>query len=277
MPSILREFDNPGAFWGYVSRPVQDQAGAKSQGSECTDGGSTSFYQSRDLPEALRLAREGWPEGLAQIKAMTARLDAKIGRAVGRPEPVHDVIGECADVGAFIAGAPEDMIDFRPADEARIVRLVCNVTTSAFIDTATIMRRGAIACALADAIERAGMRAEIVAAFRSEYFTCTVVIKRADEPLNLDRAVFALAHPSMQRRLMFRMMEHEALADRRALGVENGTYGHVKDLEPAQQGDIYFPGMRLGDLRWIDDASAERAALDMLRAAGVQVEQDARA
>ena len=66
-----------------------------------------------------------------------------------------------------------------------------------------------------------------------------MTIKRAEDPLELDKIVFCLAHPSFGRRLLLRLTEQRKELDKSAWD----QYGGAIDFEASdlEQGEIYFP------------------------------------
>lgn len=269
--NIERKFDAPGQFWKYVSQPIPKHALYSA-----SEDGDQSFRHTKSYAEAMQLAEFGWPEGLDRIKPMVARFDSRIGRAMKSHQPEYDVVGECPDVGAFLAGEPEHMIRFEDKEsDRRIVKIVFNATCSSAVSKDVIMRRGATACALVDALESSGIRAEIEVIFSVvggstiEHVT-KVMMKLADEPLNMDRMAFGLAHPSFLRRLLFRAIELEDAKAQRAIGY---GYGNCKDIPESGRGDIYFPSIS-GNYSWQTEDEAFAQAVAMLKKAGVEITED---
>ena len=93
-------------------------------------------------------------------------------------------------------------------------------------------------CALADAIEMSGFRGEIVVNDTSIYITrdrkleIDVILKKAQQSLNITELAFCLAHPAMLRRFMFSIAELEGWAD----------YAHAYGIphEATDKGDLYI-------------------------------------
>ncbi len=67
-----------------------------------------------------------------------------------------------------------------------------------------------------------------------------ITVKQPDEPLDLDRISFAVAHPSMLRRVCFRIMEFT---------FENrvGAYGMVEKMKDIPEDAMYIPPPCYGD------------------------------
>jgi hypothetical protein len=204
---------------------------------------------------AVRMATTaGWPEGrdrmarAVQGAADLARFDTT--RALDR-----DVAGAFPHVPLAIAGDPACMIVPADLDTAArpIVRVVVNLGRSGETKAGAIANLFGAVLSCVDAVEAAGQSVELTAIRCSAgkflaggpdrrpegkgALMMRAPLKRAGEPLELDRMAFALAHPAFHRRLLFRFLErhpHAApLAD---------SYGTSID-PPQEPGTIYVPAM----------------------------------
>lgn len=269
--TVMNECDGPGDFWAHVSKPCPKEVSGSS------NTGDRSFTGVDNYGEALALARNGWPEGLERIKKMAGRISRHLASAVMEQAMVYDVVGESPDVGAFLSGEPEHMMRFEEAEGApKVIRVTVNICASGGIGKEVLMRRGAVACALVDCIERAGFRAEVIATFGSKAngnaWFFTMPAKRPEEPLNMDRMAFILAHPAFLRRLIFRAMELEAKPS--DFNVPCG-YGTPCDPPKEYQGEVYLPAMSSVEACWRTEEAAEVEALRILRKIGVVAELEA--
>jgi hypothetical protein len=130
------------------------------------------------------------------------------------------------------------MIEFRAdARPKPIVRIGFETVVSAGEQVDSIMRRGAAIGALIDALESHNIRCEVTAVARdckcyamgdetAGYVLFETIIKAAEAPLDLDRLAFAVAHPSMLRRITFAVLETLPANIRKHIGVP-GPYGSV--------------------------------------------------
>lgn len=222
---------------------------------------------TREMPEALRLAREGWPDGAKQLReALDAlTITPTLRRA---PSMSYDVGGERPDVPRFIAGAPDHMITSAPAEEraTRIYSFLIHTGARGLTKVHEIMNRGAAVLRWIDALEQVGHRVEITAlkrqrddAGRGQILTGEIPLKRAGEHWEPDRMAFALAHPAAHRRLWFAHMEQTPEIEARFTNAHGGSI----DLKPEERppGVIYLPVIQFGDHHW----SSPRAALDYVR------------
>lgn len=213
------------------------------KGSEASIKGSEHFTGSESFEHSMQLAEHGCPttrEAIhsASFKVSTDRL----------PEWDTAPVGVFPCIPAYAAGAPEDM--FTPSEWGMetpkpVVRIMVNITVAAMVDKEYIINRGAAIVQLIDRVQLAGQRVELVACFHSkgygsqhgERYEFSVVVKRAEEPVDLDRIAYAIAHPSMLRRSMLRIMEQ-------TVPHEVSGYGTATDFTESVQGrDLYIQSM----------------------------------
>lgn len=205
------------------SRRADDEFGGL-QWQEAVDMALGSGYLDV-VPEVDRYAAQVADEIITQRMATTF-------------EPTYDVAGGVVDIGRYLAGDPECMMlsSLIPISRAgRAVRLVVPVGHRQGITSDLILRRGAAVMALATLLQRAQHPLEIWAApsCSSEdkpkvRLTYMVKVQAADESLDMGRVMFAVAHPSMLRRLAWSLRETESQEVRDRFGVSlMGGYGQT--------------------------------------------------
>lgn len=184
----------------------------------------------------------------------------------------HDVSGTDVDVGRFLDGEPECMVDFQPGPaQRRTVTVAFNVFISSGVDRQRFLRRGAAIAALVDALERSGLRCEVIMHFRGmgrrEVLDVETVLKPVAEPLDLERLAFAACDVSVCRRLV--------LAYGAALTERESCWHPKHGARPAPErkvGDVYLDGLVLGG-PWGSDREAAAWVLDRLREQGVELQE----
>lgn len=226
------KFEDLHDFWNFSFR--DSNSNNKSSRAYKSD-----WYGNVSWEEAKTLAISGWIEGLNEIKKISVELSEVIATKIVRYEPEYGVGGGLVDVGAFLCNSPEYFMIKNPTEkeqEGKIVRLVCSISFSAAIDSKVIIQRGAMVCALADAIEMSGFRCEIIvnttSFSKSRKFEVDVILKKAQQSLNITELAFCLAHPAMLRRFMFSVEESEGWADY--------AYGYGIPHEATDKGDLYI-------------------------------------
>ncbi|MFZ1694678.1 MAG: hypothetical protein WAT74_15885 [Flavobacteriales bacterium] len=239
------QFDDLSDFWRYAMK----DSDARNKASRQND--DSDWAGVRTWPEAKAMAISGWREGLERIERYRAQIAPVITQQVLRPRQVYSMAGHYVDVGSYLANDPECFITREYEQRnypGRLFKLVCSVSFSAAITPETIIQRGAMVCALVDAIEYAGHRVEVVCndastisqaeAYRNGHhkpdgwFEVSVVVKKSQQPLEMTDLAFCLAHPAMLRRMMFSVAEIEGWSD------FAHNYGYP--AEASDKGDLYI-------------------------------------
>ena len=209
--------------------------------------GDSSWYGTKDLPAAVRLAETGWAEGTQQI---LEGLEHESSGSVPSlfPAREYDVAGEFPDVAAYCAGVPEHMVSLgeQTTGTSPVIRLGINGGASASTDPDRIMRYGIAVLSHAVAFQRAGYSVAIdwlkVAAQSGpssmQLHLTRLEILAPGSNLDVDRLAFVLAHPSMLRRFWFADVEMES----RMRGIRS-QYGFSRPI--AEAGPAWYDGVAL--------------------------------
>jgi hypothetical protein len=267
-------FEDLSEFWKYS---LQDsQARTKSS----RDNYNLDWHGGLTWEQARQMAIGGWREGMQEIDKYRAKIIPVITERILRPKQIYSVAGCNVDVGSFMANEPECFIA-REYEErnypGQIYKIVASISFSASIEPETIIQRGAMICALIDAIEFAGHRAEVicnwaVSANNEEYYRqgkykengwleILVTVKKVSQPLEMSDLAFCLAHPSMLRRIMFSVAELEGWSD------FAHNYGYP--AEACDKGDIYLKEIYSGV---VSDEEAIKWVLSELKEIGIDIE-----
>lgn len=214
-------------------------------------GDDVQFTGTESWEEAKRQATIGWPEGRER---MVNDLDAAsvLQLPVNHRALSLDVAGTRPFVPAAVAGDPLCMVRAGLDSSATrpVFRLLVSISALEFVPAGVLQNRGAAILSWVDKLEAEGARCEVVALRATKVasghainaYAATVMLKRADEPLDIDRLAFGLVSPSMLRRVMFGCMErHDDLKDGFKL-----SYGVSFNECPSALRDkhsIYFPAM----------------------------------
>ncbi len=255
---MKRHFATFDEFMEAVRKPGHPENRAGCTSLTATEG----WTGTRNYTHALELLEKGWPEGLARIQQLKGNI--KVPRAETETVEFQYVeAGDEADVGRFLTGEPENMIEYKRQfvpGSGRVVRLLLNAFASSGIENEAIFLRGAAAFALADAIERTGLRAEIALVLcaksnrHDNVFSDVIVpVKAADQQLEPDRLAFLLAHPSLFRRFMGRLYEQETVEE---FSKHWTSWGQPADLTPIPDDTVYFGSLSWGLLKSIEQCAA---------------------
>jgi hypothetical protein len=193
-----------------------------------SERGSNSFCDGDTYTEAIGKTESGCPETLKAVELAVENI-----RAITAPEQTsawvtsREVIGDCWDMGAVIAGVPECAISTHPYERRedstiqrdKVLTIALGVCVSAIVTPAAIQRRGAALVALVDALEHFGIRCEVRVEIGSDwkvgskgkngagFSLMSLLLKEADQPLEISRLSYCVAHAGFFRRVGFAWME----------------------------------------------------------------------
>lgn len=193
------------------------------------------------ISNAITLARQGWPEGAEQARALHAGIQASV--PVRAKLARHDVAGEFPVIARALAGNPLYMRRMVRKETAQrpIVLLVCDICVSWNFPASGMLAHAAAVAAVVDFLEDAGFRCNVIVVARA---TCSKVsseiavqLKAPEQPLNLATLAYGMGHPSFFRRLMFATWYADA--DCKPLGTALGV---VKSIPAAPELGTYTIG-----------------------------------
>jgi len=186
-----------------------------------------------NLQDAVSLALNGWHDIRPQVDAVFTDVEQRISDVLEmRFQTMHNYTGFSVDMGRYLQGDPECMLDYVPEEQqgmGRVVKVVVNIAASCTIDPDDIMRRGVAVVALIDTLHKLGVGVEIWAdesltGKAGGKFANRVKMHDSAQMVDIDSLMFGLAHPSMLRRLVFSMQEQSKNAN--AQGAKaGGGYG----------------------------------------------------
>ena len=183
------------------SRPVCTDR--KDPSSQNTD--DSQWYGTATYAEAETLANEGWEEGRARVRSELERATV-IQQFNPAPTWQADVAGAYPIVPLAVAGDPCNMVTTYPTEAAHrpIIRLAFDRNAHSGVGAAEIERFGIAVLSHIDKLESDGQSVELAAclSIKSEgvHTTIQIILKRAGEPLELDRLSYTMGHASMIRR-----------------------------------------------------------------------------
>jgi hypothetical protein len=235
-------FESLGDFLKTSQQPSLSSANSsKSEGRE-----GEEFTGVRTFADAIQMAERGWPEG--RKKLMTAMAAAQSTPSF-TPSIVMDVAGAYPIAALAAAGDPCSMVDLAPVEDRvrPIVRLLIQRAGSSAYSTNEFMSYGAAIMSYVEGLEGAGWRCEITICFASnlqddgENFV-TALVKRAEEPIELDRMAFVMVHPAFFRRICFAVYEAiEGLSH--VLNKHGYGYSRNPRADEAERGQCIIPGI----------------------------------
>lgn len=249
----------------------------ETRSSHKTDMGK-GWSGTETFEEALKIAREGWPEGRNKALSLSSTLFDKISTLIEKPDLIYDVEGNDYDLGLYLKGEPECWMKYQTqvveGQGTKIIKLVFNTATSAGVSSRIMIAKGAAIAALTELLEYSGRRVELIECTRqSTELEWYVPLKFADQPLDIDRIIFALAHPANYRRIGFSIMEQsEQMKKAGHTGDGWGGYGMPMNIDE-HGGDIYIPCSLYGESQWESIENTKIWLLEQLHKQGVPIER----
>ncbi|QXO14370.1 hypothetical protein SEA_CHASER_143 [Mycobacterium phage Chaser] len=243
------------------------------------DVGDASFYGASSIQEAVDRAKAGVPEsGIKALDASRSLTDAAMRQIDAQDvQGTYDVGGSYVDMGRYMTGEPECMVEYviQAAPVQRpVVTLVSNIAASCGISTAEMAARGRLVVALVKAIESSGRSTELWADFTvapswtkpKHHWRASVKIKPASAPLDMGAIMYAYTDASMMRVLGLNAMHHIP-DDMKSTYSVGFTYGYPAKGENAVEESygpdaVYLPSIRMGD-------NGEAIVLKILRDLGI--------
>lgn len=241
MAHLTVKFDSLGDYLKAAARPTAAE-GYNLSRSEY----DASWSGTATLEAALTLARDGWPEGRKSLMAATA---AAATSPTFSPQIMMDVAGAYPIPALAAAGDPDCMVNLSPVEDRvrPIVRLLVMIGASSAYKANEFLSYGAAVLSYIDALEAAAYRVEITVCYTGHNmgnaFGIQIVVKQAEEPLEIDRMAFAMTHVAFLRRVMFAVAESEPSISA-VMGHGYGTPRNPdeRDTEPGQ---IILPGVNM--------------------------------
>lgn len=230
--SYWREFESYEELIDIARRRVR--SGQDDYGNSSITGGY-DFTGTKNLSEAIRLAEQGWADGTDRIR--------KVADSIEVPQDIvddshrltlwHDVVGDEPDIGRFVEGQPEHMIEFRAQQlkVGKIINLFVSVSQDWLVERSSIVNRGATILAAIEALQTRGYSLGLYVveqsfSGRSNLFSYRVPLIEPGQITNIDTIGFAIMHPSFLRRFIFAANEAESYDLRCELGAHSsGGYG----------------------------------------------------
>ena len=150
-PKDCRHFNSWGEFVDWCEshqEPSNSGVCAKVHAS-LTQPSSNRWDGNLRLDGAFKMARDGWPEGMAEAEKISAPLVETIVGQLERSDVVYDNEGIAVDIGRFLAEDPECWIRFEteivssPCASPRLITILHNCTESSRVDAHDIISKGA--------------------------------------------------------------------------------------------------------------------------------------
>ena len=209
MSNVTSKFDSLREFIDYAEgNPLDNRGSSDNDDSHFTGG-------TRSLAEALGMARNGWDAVRPEVDKMLATIKESFGERFAKVNRTKvGIAGGAVHMGRFIAGRPDHMVGFHRMPSTRhgkVVRLLVDYGANANTPASEMRKRGCTLTVLVDALATLGLSVELwtetTVKMGNKSHTTLVKLHDSREPLDINDMMFALAHPSMLRRLTFSVRE----------------------------------------------------------------------
>ena len=156
------------------------------------------------VPEALEMGRMGWEAGLVDAMPIAESAVSYVEREHPFPSFHHvfDVSGGEVDMGRYVTGEPENMIEYVPQVVSKVGRVVTLCASGCFSGSVTaehIIQRGAAIIGLALALERTGHACELWVDISGPEQPIRILVKSAHDIVDPSRIAYAFGHPTVLR------------------------------------------------------------------------------
>lgn len=243
--------------------------------------GSTRRSNEKDswagasFPKALEMARgDGYKQAIAKAEEIAGHVEHLVDAQLTKNtfQAVYATAGAEVDMGRFLSGEPECMVESEPiviSRHGRAVRIAVPVCYSSNVGKDEILARGAAVMALVGVLRRCQHPLEVWATINihttngeNGRLSYMIKVQSADQPVDMGRLMYALAHPSMLRQLGFAAEDGEDETTRKQFGIGYGSYGTApfgiaeSDFTDQVENTIILPALR-GRGEWDISQSVE--------------------
>ena len=189
------------------------------------------------LASAVKLATDGWHDVRPKVQEMFNQLESQLSLAMDEQFSIrYDFAGDSVDMGRYVSGDPECMMDYVTEPQARmgrVVRVLVAGIASAYVTPEQIQARGVAVCALIDVLHKLGVGIELWTEQcynrpkgNGDKYSMLVKLHDSQDMIDIDDIMFAIAHPSMLRRIGFGGVEQMQWANE----YTNSGYGTPSDM-----------------------------------------------
>jgi hypothetical protein len=224
---------------GEALRYAQDNKNRRSSDTKS----ERDWYGSPDLDTAVQMGLDGWHDIRPEVDALFSRMEEQINMAIGDVfEMRYDYGGDSVDIDRFLMGDPECMLEYDVVPSGRmgrVVKVLVNGAASCNVSAKEIQQRGALAVALVDVLNKLGVGVEVwlesATEYENKYHSQLIKLHSSEERLDVNNLMFAMAHPSMLRRVGFSILEKTGWEPAKRCAQINAGYGRPHNMTQAER------------------------------------------
>jgi hypothetical protein len=209
MSNVISKFDSLREFIDYADgNPTDNRSSSETDDTQFTGG-------THSLREAVGMARNGWDAVRPDVDKMLATIKDSFGERFAKVNRTKvGIAGGAVHMGRYLAGRPDHMVGFHRMPSTRhgkVVRLLVDYGANSGVSAENMRKRGCTLTVLVDALATLGLSVELwtetTVTMGNKSHTTLIKLHDSREPLDINDMMFALAHPSMLRRLTFSVRE----------------------------------------------------------------------
>lgn len=217
------EFDSINEFYEYIKKTPTNKvfsdadADAKQYGRKTALSSQSTershWYGTSSFDEAVELLKNGVPDTSEKLTKLL-KTEKKL-QPVQTMKRVNGIQGFQPIVPLYLMGVPNNMIStqMKPVKQ-KVVSLYVRVSYLCDVSAEKIAEECVKKFRLVTKLESQNYRVNLFLLFDTKSrwdgkmnFMASIKLKGANERLNISKLAFPLTHPSMQRRLLFRLVE----------------------------------------------------------------------
>lgn len=248
--------------------------------SSQVDDRGDSWDSGLDYPAMLLASRDGL-EPSRKFNLNTSRFQNE--RDITGVTYHHDVAGDEVDIGVYLSGEVECFLDPRlvtKLGQSPVVEILVSVCAAFHVEASVIERRGAAIFALCETLEKSGKAVGIticspigaLEGAKGDLLDIRIRVKEPFEHTNTRRLYYFLTHPTVLRRIYFRLWEQQPKPVRERFGIHR-NYGLCIDVPEFRQPEhcIYVPTIPATDKTFTANPSAQAWVTGLLEAQGATI------
>ena len=172
---------------------------------------SNNYWYGASYEEAVEMLRFGWcdKEALSSITQKVSELSKM--QETQKLSFKNDIVGYAPIVPLALKGVPQSMINTsRKPKKAKVIKIIVDIGLSSSVTVEEKLNWGAKLTSKIMSLEKQGFRVQIecIKTFTednwySKVHVCRVPVKSENQPFDIKRMMFPIAHPAMNRRIMF--------------------------------------------------------------------------
>ena len=207
------QYDSLKEFYDYLVTTPFNEAFCWANHSSVT--GCYKFTKTNDFEEAIQLFKNGWSDMASNLVQKLKVIESKTEPTM-KPRNTLNVCGYQAIVPLYLQGVPNNMVDKKMVPiKQKVITLNKSIDYNFGVSSDKIIEESIKAMQIVKKLEAQGYRCNLnivlgtTAGYgkKEKQFIVKVRIKSANEKMNISKLAFPLVHPSMLRRLFFRLIE----------------------------------------------------------------------